>query len=153
MKIDYLESSFDDYKDKSLPGIQLWRNVRIIDTIATKAIFADGSYCKGSVLGHDVLLNKGCFILNSNINDKSQIGFNTKVLYATIGKYCSISWDCSIGGPNHNIHTLSTFNLNNQNYYLDKECVIGNDVWIGSGAIMFRGISVGNGAVVGGVAY
>ncbi len=150
MKIDYLETVHNDYKEKSSSNIQVWRNVRIINTEVTKAVFADGSYCKGSTLGTDVLLNRGTFVLNSVIGDKSQIGFNTKVLHETVGKYCSISWDCSIGGPDHNMRTISTFNHRNQNHYNDKTCIIGNDVWMGSGTIMFRGISIGNGAVVGG---
>lgn len=150
MKITYLETSFDDYSEKTSSDIQVWRNVRVIDTDVDRAIFADGSYCKGSKLGMDVLLNRGSFVLSSVIGDKSQIGFNTKVMHANIGKYCSISWDCSIGGPNHNMRTLSTFNIRKQNHYNDESCVVGNDVWMGSGAIMLRGISVGNGAVVGG---
>lgn len=149
MKIEYLETNSFDYVDKTTDDIQVWRDVRIIDTDVSRAVFADGSYCKGSNLGKDVLLNRGSFILNSVIGDKSQIGFNTKVLHAEIGKYCSISWDCSIGGPNHNMKTLSTFNMRYQNHYKDKSCIIGNDVWMGSGAIMLRGISVGDGAVVG----
>lgn len=151
MKIDYLETIYNDYQEKSSSDIQVWRNVRIINTEVTKAVFADGSYCKDSYIGVDVLLNKGSFILNSFIGDKSQIGFNTKVLHATIGKYCSISWDCSIGGPNHNMRTISTFNHKHQTHYKDNTCVVGNDVWMGSGVIMFRGITIGNGAVVGGV--
>ncbi len=150
MKVEYLETNSFDYVDKATDDIQVWRDVRIIDTDVDRAVFADGSYCKGSNLGKDVLLNRGSFILNSVIEDKSQIGFNTKVLHAEIGKYCSISWDCSIGDPNHNMKTLSTFNMRHQNHYKDKSCIIGNDVWMGSGAIMLRGISVGNGAVVGG---
>lgn len=150
MKIQHLETNSFDYVDKTTDDIQVWRNVRIIDTNVSQAIFADGSYCKGSSLGKDVLLNRGSLILNSVIGDKSQIGFNTKVLHAEIGKYCSISWDCSIGGPNHNMKTLSTFNMRHQNHYKDNSCIIGNDVWMGSGAIMLRGISVGDGAVVGG---
>ncbi|MDD2495379.1 MAG: CatB-related O-acetyltransferase [Tissierellia bacterium] len=30
-----------------------------------------------------------------------------------------------------------------------KECIIGNDVWIGSGAIVLRGTRIGDGAVIG----
>ena len=32
---------------------------------------------------------------------------------------------------------------------LKGECVIGKDVWIGAGAVILRGVKVGNGAVVG----
>lgn len=146
-----LESDNYNFTDLSTECLSIWRNVRIINTHVSKATFADNCYCKDSHLGHNVLINKGTFILNSQIGDKSQIGFNTKVMHSQIGKYCSISWDCSIGGSNHSIHTLSTFNHRNQSHYLEKECVIGNDVWMGAGVIMMRGITVGNGAVVGGV--
>lgn len=148
--IPELESDNNNFKDLSTESLSIWRNVRIIDTHVSKATFADNCYCKGSNLGRDVLINKGAFILNSQIDDKSQIGFNTKVMHAKIGKYCSISWDCSIGGSNHSIHTLSTYNHRNQSHYSEKDCIIGNDVWMGTGVIMMRGISVGNGAVVGG---
>lgn len=145
-----LESDNLNFDNLSTENISVWRNVRIIDTHVRQATFADNCYCKGSFLGHGVLINKGAFILNSKIDDKSQIGFNTKVMHSQIGKYCSISWDCSIGGPNHSIRTLSTFNHRNQSHYSEKECIIGNDVWMGAGVIMMRGITVGNGAVIGG---
>lgn len=32
----------------------------------------------------------------------------------------------------------------------EELCVIGNDVWIGSGANIFRGVTIGDGAVIGG---
>ena len=148
--IKELESDNLNFKNLSTEYLSIWRNVRIIDTYVTKATFADNCYCKGSHLGRDVLINKGAFILCSRVDDKSQIGFNTKVMHSQIGKYCSISWDCSIGGSNHSVHTLSTFNLRNQSHYTEKECIIGNDVWMGAGVIMMRGITVGNGAVIGG---
>ena len=37
----------------------------------------------------------------------------------------------------------------NKSDLLKGECVIGKDVWIGAGAVILRGVKVGNGAVVG----
>jgi acetyltransferase-like isoleucine patch superfamily enzyme len=31
----------------------------------------------------------------------------------------------------------------------EKDCIIGNDVWIGVDSIIRRGVTVGNGAVIG----
>ena len=114
MRVDYLETNSSNYKEISTPAITVWRDVVIVATDIEKAVFADRSYCKGSKLGREVLLNKGSIVINSRIGDYSQIGFNTKILYATIGKYCSISWDCSVGGSNHNMKTISTYNLSHQ---------------------------------------
>ena len=92
-----IETDAHNYSSIKNEDYVLWRNVRVIDSHVDKeVVFADGSYCKGCSLGKSVLLNRGSFVLNSRIGDKSQIGFNTKILYAKVGKYCSISWDCSI---------------------------------------------------------
>lgn len=31
----------------------------------------------------------------------------------------------------------------------NKEIIIGNDVWVGHGAIVLSGVSIGNGAIIG----
>lgn len=146
-----IETDLVNFKEKSSSTLNLWRCVRLIDTEVDKATIADYAYCKESILGEDVRINKNAFILNSKIGDKSQVGFNTKVLYAEIGKFCSISWDCSIGGPNHNMKACTTFNFTgDRSHYLNSICKIGNDVWIGAGVIVMRGITIGCGAIVGG---
>ena len=151
MKIDVLETHEDDFKQKSSSDLSVYRFVRILNSDINHSIVGDYAYVKDSVLGNDVLINRNAFILHSNIKDKSQIGFNTKVLYAEIGKFCSISWDCSIGGPNHNMKACTTYNFTgNRSHYSDMKCIIEDDVWIGSGAIVMRGLSIGCGAVVGG---
>lgn len=148
--IDYIETDFHDYALKWSDDYKIWRNARVMDTyVSGGSVFADGSYCKGSHLGVSVLLNRGAFVLKSTVGDKSQIGFNTKVLYAQIGKYCSISWDCSIGGSNHNIHSVSTYNMKGETHYGETECIIGNDVWIRCGAIVLRNITIADGAIIG----
>jgi acetyltransferase-like isoleucine patch superfamily enzyme len=77
-----------------------------------------------------------------------------------VGAFCSISPECRIlGGGEHAIDRASTFPLNARLFGslddtgLDSTetgpTVIGNDVYIGVGAIVLSGVSIGDGAVVG----
>lgn len=73
-----------------------------------------------------------------------------------IGNYCSIAanviMDC---GWNHNIENISTFpfhSLNGEcpnNNVCSGDIVIGSDVWIGMDSIIFSGVNIGHGAVIG----
>lgn len=76
-----------------------------------------------------------------------------------IGKFCSIAADVKLFlGGNHPTDWATTYPL----HFLFKEfshirgcpatkgdIVIGNDVWIGYGAILLSGVTIGDGAVVG----
>jgi len=80
-----------------------------------------------------------------------------------IGKFCSISANVKIFlGANHRTDWVSTYPFPS----LEKEwpeakkiaghpsskgdVIIGNDVWIGEGAVIFSGVKIGDGAVIGG---
>lgn len=80
-----------------------------------------------------------------------------------IGSFCSIGSGAAFivaGNQGHRHEWISTFPFywmpevqafrNAKNGYLPAgDTVIGNDVWIGSEAIIMPGVSVGNGAVIG----
>jgi len=69
-----------------------------------------------------------------------------------IGAYCSIANNVSIGQGEHSLSRVSTSSVFYDLSYDElttKDCVIGNDVWIGSDAIILRGVRIGDGAVVG----
>ena len=85
----------------------------------------------------------------------------------SIGRYCSIAPNVTIGDSNHPIDWLSTnpfqygnshlFNIfhDDQNFdflsFTDNRKMIteiGNDVWIGSNVIILQNVKVGNGAIV-----
>ena len=79
---------------------------------------------------------------------------------ASVGQFCSISWNVSIGGANHDYSrvTQHSFLYNEhdglrpeQNAAYDRfsaPVIIGHDVWIASGAVITRGVTIGNGAVI-----
>ena len=83
--------------------------------------------------------------------------FNTE-----IGSFCSISYGVTIGPPDHNFNRLTTHPfLHNKKYNIleeqdllatskfDRQCKIGHDVWIGCNATILRGVTIGDGAVIG----
>lgn len=96
---------------------------------------------------------------NSSIGERTSIGRYSKIAYAIIGKFCSISWDVTIGAISHPMHAISTHAFSFQKRFglckierkLEHQYVeIGNDVWVGTGVIIMPGLHVGNGAVIGG---
>ena len=96
---------------------------------------------------------------NCKIGKYSYINPNTFVDDNTeIGRFCSISRNVMIGLGNHRLDGITTHPIGYSkgwNPYIVKSCgehlktKIGNDVWIGAGAIILEGITIGDGAVVG----
>lgn len=77
-----------------------------------------------------------------------------------IGNYCSIAGGVTIINVNHNYHSVSTYPfsvqlLKSKDYSeivrdrIVGNVIIGNDVWIGTGAIILKDVNIGDGAVVG----
>lgn len=89
---------------------------------------------------------------NTSIGNYVFVGKNTHITKAKIGNYCSIANNVSIGHGEHDLKRLSTstrFYENSYDELTSKPCNIGSDVWIGVGAVILRGVTIGNGAVVG----
>ena len=76
-----------------------------------------------------------------------------------IGKFCSIANNVTIFlGGEHRNDWVSTYPFNAllENYKYIKghpkskgEVIVGNDVWIGRGAVILSGVKIGDGAVIG----
>ena len=104
---------------------------------------------------HNVKVCEGCrFYFDSEIGEYTYIGRYCDITRAKIGRYCSIGNFVVIGGGEHRTDRIST-NINlypdsDKSYELaDRDLVIKNDVWIGTNAVIRRGITIGNGAVIG----
>lgn len=78
-----------------------------------------------------------------------------------IGKFCSIADGVTIFlGGNHRVDWISTYPFNVLNNHFTEaknikghpaskgNVIIGNDVWIGRGAVIMSGITIGDGAIV-----
>ncbi len=128
-----------------------------------KAIIEKGcSFDSKSIIHPDVHLLENCIINNSEIHSYTYLGKNCLIQNTSIGKFCSIANDVLIGLGNHPLDLLSTsplfYRVNNPlQINLIKKDVdlieykpisVGNDVWIGTRAIVMDGVSVGHGAVI-----
>lgn len=101
----------------------------------------------------------------STMGDYSYVVNDSNIIYTTIGKFCSIAAMTRINPGNHPMQRASQshFTYRASAYFEDAEddaaffdwrrstpVTIGHDVWIGHGAIILPGRSIGTGAVVAG---
>ena len=89
---------------------------------------------------------------NCIIGKYTYIGRYCSITKTKIGNYCSIADNVFIGQGEHDFSKPSTNVIFVENDYEDmtkKPCIIENDVWIGSNANVLRGVTIGNGAVIG----
>lgn len=103
----------------------------------------------------------GSLVYDSFIGRYSYVGYDCEIVNCEIGNFCSIANGVLIGGAQHPMNWVSTSpvfydaaggtnrHLGSLKHSKTKRTKIGNDVWIGSRAIVLQGVSVGNGAVIG----
>ena len=117
---------------------------------------------KASRLSKKTKINRGARIIDSTINEYTYVGLNSWVCVADVGRYCSIASNVNIGLGNHTINYLSTSPIFTEKYngtgfsWINrtiappfKRTIIGNDVWIGFGAMVMGGVKIGDGAIIG----
>lgn len=73
----------------------------------------------------------------------------------SIGRYCQFGPHCAVYGVNHSQNHITTYVNNRLFNGRMKEVVevapvsIGHDVWLGFGAVILPGVTIGTGAVIG----
>jgi len=136
--------------------------------IDKSSILSKSCYLSGSRLEGSVNIGSRCKIYRAFIEGKVEIGdyssvwgpnivITSKINPVKIGKFCSVARNVSIQEYDHNVNMISTYHINRN--ILDKPVtkelsskgaiIIGNDVWIGAGAVILSGVSIGDGVVVG----
>ena len=102
-------------------------------------------------------------VAETTMGDYSYVVNASDIIYTTIGRFCSIAAHTRINPGNHPLDrvALSHFTYRSSAYDMGDDdagffdwrredaVTIGNDVWIGHGAIVLAGVSIGNGAAIG----
>lgn len=118
---------------------------------------------RDSTLGAWTAIGARTSIAESTLGDYSYVVSDCQVIYAEIGKFCSIAAASRINPGNHPLEraALHHFTYRSESYDLgaddsdffqwrrDHRVTLGNDVWIGHGAVVLPGITIGSGAVLG----
>ena len=117
-----------------------------------------------STLGAWTAVGARTNINETAMGDYSYVVNDSSIIYAEIGKFCSIAAHTRINPGNHPLEraALHHFTYRSKSYQLGDEddqeffewrrshrVVLGNDVWIGHGAVILPGRKVGTGAAVG----
>lgn len=116
-----------------------------------------------STLGAWTEIMAECHLTEMSLGDYSYLAGYNQVIYATIGKFCSIASGVRINPGNHPMGRVSQhhmtyrraafgFGENDHEFFEWRRTHpvhIGHDVWIGHNAILMPGVSIGTGAVIG----
>ncbi len=127
--------------------------------LADGATVGDFSRLSDCVLGEKAAIQRYAQMFSVEMGRYSYTGRSFTAWHCKIGAFCSISWNVSIGGANHDYSRVTThaflyspsFGLMGDEVGYERfgdDCIIGNDVWIAAGACICRGVTVGDGAVI-----
>lgn len=152
---------------------------RLAKIAVTKAKYKNVKFLKGANVAVGVSFD-GYNVIGQNSWVEGHLGYGTYVgdecvLKAKTGKYCSIGHHVNVLTGTHPSHVFvstspvfySTRKQNGLSYVKENKfkeilladeehrygVVIGNDVWIGFGATLLGGITVGNGAIIASNAF
>ncbi|MHB2264336.1 DapH/DapD/GlmU-related protein [Aliihoeflea sp. PC F10.4] len=119
---------------------------------------------KGCRLGKFVSIGARVILREVEIGDFSYFERHGEAIYASIGKFCSIAANVRINALDHPMERVTTHKITYRpNEYFrfhgvdgdfrdrrrDARVNIGNDVWVGHGAVVMPGVTIGDGAVIG----
>ncbi len=93
----------------------------------------DFRYHQQIAIGDGTIINRGCKIFGSRYGDGVKV---------EIGKYCKLAPYVCLFAAGHDPHYLQLPNNG-------ADIIIGDYVWIGGGAKILQGVTIGEGAVVG----
>ncbi|WP_430908610.1 DapH/DapD/GlmU-related protein [Maribacter sp. 2-571] len=108
---------------------------------------------KNNRVHHTARIGSNTLVSNTTVGMGTYIAVNTVMNMCEIGNYCSIAAAVQIGGMEHSHWWLSTSPRLTEKQGSTAITKIGNDVWIGAGAIIKRGVTIGDGAVIGAASF
>ncbi|MGQ2902083.1 MAG: DapH/DapD/GlmU-related protein [Neoaquamicrobium sediminum] len=119
---------------------------------------------KGCRLGRYVAVAERVILREVSVGDYSYFERHGEAIYTTIGKFCSIAANVRLNALEHPLERITTHKVTYRpNEYFNylgvdqdfrerrraRPVTIGNDVWIGHGAVVMPGVTIGDGAAIG----
>lgn len=125
--------------------------------------FHDPVVVHDSSIGSWTEIGAGSHLSESTFGDYSYAAGDVSIIYADVGKFCSIASHVRINPGNHPMWRVTQhhmtyrrrqygFGEDDREFFewrREHRCTIGHDVWLGHGAIIMPGVKVGTGVVVG----
>jgi acetyltransferase-like isoleucine patch superfamily enzyme len=131
---------------KKFPRFQLGYQAFFIDSIAGKhCLIAEGVCVSDSILGDFSYISNQSIIGNCTVGKFTCIGPNVKI---GLGKHPTSKFISSHPAFFSLRKQIGITFIEKQLFNEYETTAIGNDVWIGAGAIIMDGISIGNGAII-----
>ena len=115
------------------------------------------------VFGRFTIVGVRAVLAECELGDYSYFSRGGEAIYTTVGKFTSIGANVRFNALDHPTHRISQHNMTfrpNEFFVgakIDKafrefrqsqRVIVGNDVWVGHGAIILPGITIGHGAVI-----
>ncbi len=119
---------------------------------------------RNSRLGAFVEIGEGSNVMESEIGDYSYTARYADIAYSVLGKFVNIAAFTRLNPGEHPYHRSSLHHFMYRSSYFwpdepDEQAVfdwrrsrpvqVGHDTWIGHGAIVMKGVTIGNGAIIG----
>jgi phosphonate metabolism protein (transferase hexapeptide repeat family) len=117
-----------------------------------------------STLGRYCEVKERVLIRSSALGDYSYVERHSELIYTDVGKFCAIASDVRLNALNHPMERVSQhkFTYRPNEYFTGKKLDkafresrltqgrvrLAHDVWVGHGAIVLPGVTVGTGAVI-----
>jgi phosphonate metabolism protein (transferase hexapeptide repeat family) len=132
-------------------------------TLGAEAMIHPSALVRDSRFGTYCEVGARTKVSESSFGDYSYVVNDADIIYATVGRFCSIAAHTRLNPGNHPLDrvALSHFTYRSSAYGLGEDdaaffdwrrshdVVLGNDVWIGHGAIVLPGVRIGDGAAIG----
>lgn len=162
-KVDINLTSHVDFVSAFGKECTLKDNSRVsASTLGDKVTVSDNARIKQCELGDNITIYGNVVVAYSSVGSFTYISNDSRIYYAKIGKFCSVGQNVLIGLGQHPINHLSTSplfysiaNLHKFEAFYRKQPIeeyktvnIGNDVWIGTRAIILDGVTIGDGAII-----
>ncbi|MDE2362016.1 MAG: chloramphenicol acetyltransferase [Hyphomicrobiales bacterium] len=132
-------------------------------TLGISPLIDPTAFVKDSRLGRFTEVGARTKVVETEMGDYSYVVNDADIIYSKIGKFCSIAAHTRINPGNHPMEraTQAHFTYRSSAYFEGESddldffdwrrstpVIIGNDVWIGHGAIVLPGRTIGDGAVI-----